>query len=101
LSCQRIVGTYGAAVLAHGHCGSCTSATARDAVAMARLGLPVVATVIPRFREEAAQVARAAGMPDVPVLVLPGAMTQLSAAERAEVAAQVAGQVVASLIGTS
>ena len=87
-----MVAEYGAAVLAYGHCGSCTSATVRDAVAMARLGLPVVATVAPRFREEAAQVGRAAGMPDVPVLILPGAMIQLPVAERAEVAAQVADQ---------
>ena len=31
-------------------------------------------------------------MPDVPVLILPGAMIQLPVAERAEVAAQVADQ---------
>ncbi len=35
---KRMVGEYGAAVLAYGHCGSCTSATVRDAVALARLG---------------------------------------------------------------
>jgi len=88
-----------AIVLAYGHCGSCTSATVRDAVALARLGRPVVAIVIPSFAAEAAQVARAVGMPDVPLFVLPGPMSSRSAVERAAVAEAVVGDVLARLAG--
>jgi hypothetical protein len=89
-----------AVVLAYGHCGSCTSATVRDAVALARLGRPVVAIVIPSFAAEATQVARAAGMPDVPVYVLPGPMISRPAVERAAVAEAVVDDVFACLVGT-
>jgi hypothetical protein len=90
-----------AIVLAYGHCGSCTSATVRDAVALARLGCPVIVMVIPHFAAEAAQVARAVGMPDVPLLVLPGPMTSRSAVERVAVAEAVVDDVLARLAGTA
>jgi hypothetical protein len=96
---EEIAGRCDAAILAYGHCGSCTSATIRDAVALARLGLPVVATVVPRFEAEASQVARAAGVPEVPIFVLPGSMNSRSAGERAEVARAVAPAIVARLTG--
>lgn len=86
-----------AVVLAYGHCGGCTSATVRDAVLLARLGLPVVAVVVPRFRDQAVQVARAVGMPDVPICVLPGPMTQLPQSERAQVATHAAPTIAALL----
>ena len=95
---EEISSQCDAAILAYGHCGSCTSATIRDAVSLARLGLPVVATVVPRFEAEAAQVARAAGMPEVPVFVLPRAMSHRSAVERSEVAREVAPAIVNLLV---
>jgi hypothetical protein len=86
-----------AAILAYGHCGGCTSATVRDGVALARLGIPLVVIVAPRFEAEARQVARSLGMPDVPVVVLPGPAIRLSEDERRLLAEKVANPVVAAL----
>jgi hypothetical protein len=67
----RIADECDAVVTAYGHCGSCTSGTVRDAVAFALLGTPVVALVTQRFADEARFVARAAGVPEVPIVILP------------------------------
>lgn len=96
---NQVLRACDALILAYGHCGACTSSTVRDAVQVARRGRPVVAVVAPRFEAEARQVARAAGMPGVPIFVLPGSMTQLSADERRVVAEKVAGEIVDCLTG--
>lgn len=64
----------GALVLAYGHCGSCTSATVRDGVAAARLGMPVVVCVTEYFADEARHIAEAAGVKDLPLALLPHPM---------------------------
>jgi hypothetical protein len=96
---ERVLSRCDAVVLAYGHCGGCTSATVRDAVLLGRRGIPVVAVVVPRFREQATQVARAVGMPNVPICVLPGPMTQLPRTERARVAANAVPGITALLQG--
>jgi hypothetical protein len=62
---------YDVAITAIGHCGSCTSSAVRDAVNVARAGVPAVALVTARFLPAAAYVARSVGMPNVPVAELP------------------------------
>jgi len=89
--------TCDAAILAYGHCGGCTSSTIRDAVALARRGVPVVALVVPFFAAEARFITRATGMPDLPVYVLPGPMVRRTSEERAAVAAEVADDIVRML----
>jgi hypothetical protein len=54
------------AITALGHCGSCTSSATRDAVNLARAGVPVCALISEKFWEAGGFVARSVGMPDVP-----------------------------------
>jgi hypothetical protein len=54
-----------------GHCGSCTGGTVRDAVNLARAGTPAVGLATELFAEHAAFIATAAGMPGVPLVILP------------------------------
>jgi hypothetical protein len=77
----------GAAILAYGHCGGCTAATIRDAVALAKRGVPVVALVVPYFEPSARQLAHALRMPDLPIHVLSGPMARKNQDERAAIAA--------------
>jgi hypothetical protein len=79
--------TCGAAILAYGHCGGCTAATIRDAVALARRNVPVVALVVPYFEPSARNLANALRMPDLPIHVLPGPMARKNQDERATIAA--------------
>jgi hypothetical protein len=60
-----------AAVTALGHCGSCTSSATRNAVNLARAGVPVSALISEKFFQSGAFVARSVGMPDVPRVCLP------------------------------
>jgi hypothetical protein len=66
-----IAGDNDLAITALGHCGSCTSSATRDAVNLARAGLPVCALVTEKFWEASAFVARSVGMPAVPRVRLP------------------------------
>ena len=59
------------AVTALGHCGSCTSSATRNAVSLARAGMPVTALISEKFFQGGAFVARSVGMPDVPRVQLP------------------------------
>jgi hypothetical protein len=86
-----------AVVTAYGHCGSCTSGTIRDAVAFARTGTPVVALATERFADEARFVARAAGMPQVPLIILPHPVAGRDRQFHEELARKVAPQIVAAL----
>jgi hypothetical protein len=68
---KEITAQCDAVITAYGHCGSCTSGTIRDAANLARSGVPVVALVTEKFADEARFVARAVGIPDVPVILMP------------------------------
>jgi len=87
----------GALVLAYGHCGSCTSATVRDGVAAARLGVPVVVCVTEYFAEEARHIAEAAGVKNLPLALLPHPMAGTGDAALAHTAKAVAPAVRALL----
>jgi hypothetical protein len=67
----QICGSSDAVVTAYGHCGSCTNGTVRDAVKIARAGLPVVTLVTIKFMEEAQFIARALGITGLPFVFLP------------------------------
>jgi hypothetical protein len=68
---DQIVSECSSAILAYGHCGSCTAGTVRDGVALARAGVPVAVLVTTKFRELADFMARAGGLPDLPFVFLP------------------------------
>lgn len=68
---EKILQECDAVICAYGHCGSCTSGTTQDAVVFADAGLPAVALVTEKFRDEALFLARAGGIPDTPFVFLP------------------------------
>jgi hypothetical protein len=82
------------AVTALGHCGSCTSSATRDAVNLARAGLPVCALISEKFWEASAFVARSVGMPDVPRVRLPHPVAGTGIVRIAEIAAAAAPEVI-------
>jgi hypothetical protein len=84
------------AVTALGHCGSCTSSATRDAVNLARAGLPVCALISEKFWEASAFVARSVGMPDVPRVRLPHPVAGTGSERIAEIAAAAAPEVIAA-----
>lgn len=71
----------------------------RDGIAFARLGRPVVALVTTKFEDEAHFVARAAGMPGVPLIFLPHPVAGRDHQHRRKVAADIATDVVNALGG--
>jgi hypothetical protein len=82
-------------VTALGHCGSCTSSATRDAVNLARAGVPSCALISTKFWEASAFVARSVGMPDVPRVQLPHPVSGTGAARIAEIARGAAPGVIA------
>jgi hypothetical protein len=94
---ERIVNECDGVVLAYGHCGSCTAGTVRDGVTLARAGLPVAVLVTTKFREEAAFIARAGGLPDTPFIFLPHPIAGREAAYHRAVAAAITGEIIAAL----
>jgi hypothetical protein len=84
------------AITAMGHCGSCTSSATRDAVNLARAGIPVAALITEKFTEAGGFVARSVGMPDVPRVQLPHPVAGTGSARIAEIARQVAPAIVSS-----
>ncbi len=87
------------AVTALGHCGSCTSSATRDAVALARAGLPVAALVSEKFIETAKFVSRSVGMPEVPRVRLPHPVAGSGARRIAEIARAAAPTLIAAWRG--
>jgi len=87
------------AVTALGHCGSCTSSGTRDAVALARAGLPVCVLLSEKFWSASAFVARSVGMPDVPRVRLPHPVAGTGRMRIAEIAAAAAPQIIAAWRG--
>jgi hypothetical protein len=93
----EIAGACDGVILAYGHCGSCTGGTMRDAVSLALSKTPVVALVTEKFIDEARFLARAGGVPDLPLVVLPHPVAGREAAYHAAVAQAIAPAVRAAL----
>jgi hypothetical protein len=98
---ERIATECDAALLAYGHCGSCTAGVVRDGITLARAGVPVVILVTRRFREEGAFLARALGMPDVPFVFLPHPVAGRSAEFHRALAQAVAPAVVSAMLNAA
>ena len=79
-----------------GHCGSCTSGTVRDAINLARRGNPSVALATEMFEQHAAFIATAAGIPDIPVVVLPHPVAGTGAKNFKAVSAPASGEILAA-----
>ncbi|REJ73477.1 MAG: hypothetical protein DWQ36_06700 [Acidobacteria bacterium] len=71
----------------------------RDGIALARRGLPAVALVTSEFRAQADFVATAAGMPDLPRVVLPHPIAGTGRDNHRRVAEQFAERILAALTG--
>jgi hypothetical protein len=87
------------AVTALGHCGSCTSSATRDAVNLARAGVPVCALISEKFWEAGGFVARSVGMPDVPRVRLPHPVAGTGTVRITEIAQAAAPHVIAAWRG--
>ena len=98
---QRIASECDAALLAYGHCGSCTAGVVQDGILLARAGVPVVLMVTQRFREEAAFLARALGIPDVPFVFLPHPVAGREAEFHKALAEAVAPAVVSAMLNAA
>jgi len=86
-----------AVIMAYGHCGSCTSAIIRDAANIARSGTPVVSIVTTKFVDEAHFVARATGIPDLPLVVVPHPVAGRDESYQRGIARQIAGSLLEAL----
>lgn len=95
-SIAEIAANNDVAITAMGHCGSCTSSATRDAVNLARAGIPVAALITQKFTEASGFVARSVGMPDVPRVQLPHPVAGTGHARITEIAREVAPAIVAS-----
>lgn len=84
------------AVTALGHCGSCTSSATRDAVNLARAGLPVCTLISEKFYETSGFIARSVGMPGVPRVRLPHPVAGTGSARIREIADGAVGAIIAS-----
>jgi hypothetical protein len=70
-----------------GTCGSCTSNSVHDAVALEGAGKPAVVAVCDEFAQHASNMARFLGHPDLKMLVLPYPLEARPASELREIAA--------------
>jgi hypothetical protein len=68
---EELANQVDAAIVGLGTCGSCTTYTIKDSVAIAEHHKPVVAVVCEEFTVHGHNVARHVGHGDLPVLVLP------------------------------
>jgi hypothetical protein len=87
------------AITALGHCGSCTSSATRDAVNLARAGVPVCAMISEKFWEASGFVARSVGMPEAPRVRLPHPVAGTGSARIAAIAEAAADDVIAAWRG--
>lgn len=78
-----------AVIAAFGHCGSCTSAIMRDSAELAREGVPVATIVTTKFVTEARFVARATGIPALPIVVVPHPVAGRDAAYQRRLATEI------------
>ena len=95
-SIAEIAANNDVAITAMGHCGSCTSSATRDAVNLARAGIPVAALITEKFTEAGGFVARSVGMPDLPRVQLPHPVAGTGAVRITEIARGAAPAIVAS-----
>jgi len=72
----------------------------RDGINLARRGIPVVCLVTTKFRAQGDFVARAAGMPDVPRVVLPHPVAGTGRDAMRKLGVEVAGPIVGALTGS-
>ncbi len=93
---KEISETADVAITGLGHCGSCTSSAVRDAVNIARSGIPAVALVSEKFTLPAQSVARSVGLPDIPRAMLPHPISGTGAARIQEIADGVVDQIISS-----
>jgi hypothetical protein len=91
---KEIAETCDVAVTGMGHCGSCTSSAVRDAVNIARSGVPAVALVSEKFLVLARSVARSVGLPDIPRAGLPHPVSGTGAARIQEIADTIVDQII-------
>ncbi len=85
---DELAATVDAAIVGLGTCGSCTTFTIKDSVAIEAAGRPVVAVVCEEFVVHARNVARHVGHGDLSVLVLPYPLEARPAAELDAIAAE-------------
>lgn len=69
----------------------------RDGIGAAKRGLPTAIVVIDEFARQASFVAEAEGLPDVPVVVLPGPVAGTDSASMAAAAERHVGDVLGAL----
>ena len=71
----------------------------RDGIALARQNKPTVALVTRTFEEQGTFVARSAGMPDIPRVILPHPVAGTGKTRMGEIAESVADEICARLRG--
>jgi hypothetical protein len=98
---DEIADTADAVVAAYGHCGSCTSGTVRDAIAMGSRGIPSVALVTDRFWDLSRFIAVGGGMESVPRVMLPYPVAGADESTMRSIAAESSSTVLAALRGTT
>jgi hypothetical protein len=86
-----------AMVIAWGHCGSCTSGIARDAIAFAERGVPSVMLVCDIFWEYSAWIGQALGMSELARVQLPFPIAGTGDASQIACAERIAPEIIASL----
>ena len=93
---KEISVTADVAITGLGHCGSCTSSAVRDAVSIARSGIPAVALISEKFTLPAQSVARSVGLPDIPLAMLPHPISGTGSVRIQEIADGVVDQIISS-----
>lgn len=88
-----------AAVIAWGHCGSCTSGVTRDALAFTARGIPNVTLICDIFWDYSAWLGKAMGLTGIPKLQIPFPLAGTPEANQTDWADRLAPDVVAKLEG--
>jgi hypothetical protein len=86
-----------AMVIAWGHCGSCTSGVARDAIAFAERGVPSVMLICEVFWEYSEWIGRALGMSDLARVRLPFPIAGTGEEVQRHCAERLAAEIIQSL----
>ncbi len=94
---DELAAAVDAAIVGLGTCGSCTTFTVKDAVAVEAAGKPVVAVVCDEFLVHAQNVARHLGHGDLKILALPYPLEARPAADLDDIAAEYYPRVLALL----
>lgn len=97
--CADMAAECDAVVIAWGHCGSCTSGVARDAIAFAERGIPSVTLICDVFWNFSEWIAEALGMPDMPRIRIPYPVAGIGPQGQDAVASDIAPLILAKLGG--